>query len=128
MTDFLDRSELDVLFTHTYYQVTVMPAGDSVRLSMPGLRTEELAEELAQILRPCFPSRNVRVAWTAADPADNLDSFLDQNARMTDMIISVRSAASPGHELLSRLGYFGAYEGYAPQNERSLKRGAGGAA
>lgn len=119
--------KLDVIFTHTYHQVTVMPLEDGARFSFPGLRNAELAKELALILRPCFPLREIQVIWIAANPNEDLDSFVLQDARMTDMIVSVRTAANPGHEFLSRLGYFGECEGRAPQKDVAPIRGAGGA-
>lgn len=128
MIDSLDKTELDVLFTHTYHQVTITSSANGFRFSMPGLRSEALAEELAAILRPCFPSQNVRVIWVAANPNDDLQSFLTQDSRMTDLIVSVRTAVDPGHELLSRLGFFGEYTGLAPQAGSSQFCGAGGAA
>lgn len=128
MIDSLDKTELDVLCTHTYHQVTVTSSTSGFRFSMPGLRIKGLAEELATILRPCFPSQNVRVIWVAANPNDDLQSFLTQDGRMTDLIVSVRTAADPGHELLARLGFFGEYARLAPQISSSQFCGAGGAA
>ena len=127
MKNSVDKAELGVIFTHTYHQVTVRLMEYGVRFSFPGLRSESLALELADMLRPCFPGQAIQVIWVAAGPHEDIEQCRVVDLRMTDMIVSVRTAAKPGHEFLSRLGYFGEYEGPAPQRSDVSIRGAGGA-
>ncbi|GEM_PF-3513869 len=128
MTSSVDKVELDVIFTHTYYVVTIVKEPGALRFSMPIVRDEASAEELAAMLRRSFPGQEVKAIWVAAHPHEDINECRIVAARMADMVGSVRTAADPGHELMSRLGFFGRYEGSAPQNSTSRKRGAGGAA
>ncbi len=118
---------LGMFIGFTYYEVQVTFKAEGLRQTFPGLQSEPLADEFRSILEPVFAPNPVRIVW-AAGQEEEADAFLIAESRLTDMIISVRTADRPGHELLSRLGYFGPYEGCAPQKPTSSKRGAGGAA
>ncbi|MFW7263777.1 hypothetical protein [Pseudomonas juntendi] len=126
MTNSVDKVELDVIFTHTYYVVTIAKEPGAFRFSMPIICDEVLAEELAAMLRLSFPGQEVKAIWVAANPHEDIDECRIVAARMADMVGSVRTAADPGHEPMSRLGFFGRYEGSASQNPKSTVRGAGG--
>ncbi|QKL03882.1 MULTISPECIES: hypothetical protein [unclassified Pseudomonas] len=128
MTNSVDKVELDVIFTHTYYVVTIAKEPGASRFSMPIIRDEVSAEEIAAMLRLSFPGQEVKVIWVAAHPHEDINECRIVADHMADLVGSVRTAADPGHELMSRLGFFGRYEGSAPQNPAVAKRGAGGAA
>ncbi|MDD0969699.1 hypothetical protein [Pseudomonas aphyarum] len=101
-----------------YYEVQAVYASEGFKVSYPGLLDETLAIELQGMLQPEVENNTVRIVW-AAGWAQDFDRFLKMDERMTDMVRSVRSAERPGHEFLARLGQFGPYEGYAPQNGES---------
>jgi len=117
--------KLGVLTGFTYYELQILLREEQMRLRLPGLQSEELAVELKSILEPVFPSEEIRIAWVAGVEEER-EEFLIVDSRLADMVISVRSAECPGHELLARLGFWGAYQNLAPQKPSSMKRGAGG--
>lgn len=110
----------------TYYEVQVIYEDAGLKRSYPGVQDESLAMELKAMLEPEHAPCPVRIVWVAGHEYE-VEDFLRMECRVTDMIKSVRSADRPGHEFLARLGFFGPYEGYAPQNHTSQVRGAGGA-
>ncbi|MFJ4056545.1 hypothetical protein ACIPZC_24285 [Pseudomonas sp. NPDC089743] len=117
--------KLGVLTGFTYYEIQILLREEQMRLRLPGLQSEGLALELKSILGPVFPSEEIRIAWVAGVEEER-EEFLIADSRFADMIISVRSAERPGHELLARLGLWGAYQNLAPQKPGSMERGAGG--
>lgn len=118
---------LGMLIGFTYYEVQVLFKAEGLRQTFPGLQSESLAGEFRSILEPVFAPNPVRIVW-AAGQEEEAPGFLLAESRLTDMIMSVRTADQPGRELLARLGYFGPYEGLAPQNSDAPVCGAGGAA
>jgi len=101
-----------------YFEVQVVYEEAGFKHSYPGLLDEEVAKELKAILEPEVYPNPVRIVW-AGGWAPEFDRFLRMDGFMTDLIKSVRSAERPGNELRARLGQFGSYEGYAPQNTQS---------
>ncbi|RMT70392.1 hypothetical protein ALP43_02492 [Pseudomonas azotoformans] len=102
----------------TYYEVQVVYEDAGLKQTYPGVLDECLALELKAMLEPEVAPYPVRISWVAGW-AKGFENFLRMNDRVTDMIQSVRSAERPGHEFLARLGQFGPYEGYAPQNSQA---------
>ena len=101
-----------------YFEVQVIHAVEGFKTSYPGVLDEALAIEFKAMLDVEFEPSSVRIAWVAGWKQD-IERVRRMSERMTDMIKSVRSAARPGLELRARLGQFGPYEGYAPQNAQS---------
>lgn len=101
-----------------YFKVIVAFEDTGCGHSYPGLLDEEIAKELKSMLDPDVYPNPVRIIWAAGWAAE-FDRFLRMDGFMTDLIKSVRSAERPGNELRARLGQFGSYEGYAPQNAQS---------
>lgn len=99
----------------TYYVVQVVYTEAGLKQTYPGVLDKCMALELKAMLEQELSPCPVHIQWWAGMDYE-FDSFLVGNERMEDMIQSVRSADRPGHELLARLGFFGPYEGYAPQN------------
>ena len=102
----------------TYFEVQVVYEEARSKRSYPGLLDEAVARELKSILEQEVCSHSVRIIWAAGWSAE-FEEFLRMDERMTDLIKSVRSAERPGYELCARLGQFGPYEGYAPQNDET---------
>lgn len=102
----------------TYYEVRVVYEDAGFKQTYPGVLDECLALELKAMLEQEVAPYPVSISWVAGW-AKGFESFLRMNDRVTDMIQSVRSAERPGHEFLARLGQFGPYEGYAPQNTQA---------
>jgi hypothetical protein len=119
--------KLGVLTGFTYYEIEILFREEQMRLRLPGLQSEAMAVELKSILEPVFPFQEIRIAWVAG-MEEEFEEFLIGDSRFEDMIISVRTAERPGHELLARMGLWGAYKNLAPQKPSPMKRGAGGAA
>lgn len=109
---------LEVRRGFTYYAVQVVYAEAGLKQTYPGVLDKCMALELKALLEQEVSPCPVQIQWWAG-MGDEFDSFLIGNERMEDMIQSVRSAERPGHEFLARLGFFGPYEGYAPQNLQS---------
>lgn len=102
----------------TYYVVQVVYAEAGLKQTYPGVLDKSVALELKALLEQEISPCPVQIQWWAGMD-DEFDAFLIGNERMEDMIKSVRSADRPGHEFLARLGFFGPYEGCAPQNSRA---------
>ncbi|MBA6043782.1 hypothetical protein [Pseudomonas lactis] len=102
----------------TYYEVQVIYEDAGFKRTYPGVQDEALALELKGMIEPEVAPYPVRILWIAGQE-DEVESFLRMESRATDMIKSVRSADRPGQEFMARLGLFGPYEGYAPQNAQS---------
>lgn len=102
----------------TYYVVQVVYAEAGLKQTYPGVLDKAVALEFKAMLEQEVSPCPVQIQWWAGMD-DEFDSFLIGNERVEDMIQSVRSAERPGHEFLARLGFFGPYEGYAPQNLQS---------
>lgn len=108
----------EVLRGFTYYVVQVVYVEAGLKQTYPGVLDECMALELKAMLEQEVSPCPVQIQWWAGMD-DEFDNFLAKNERMEDMIRSARSAERPGHEFLARLGYFGLYEGYAPQKIQS---------
>ncbi|WP_236218202.1 hypothetical protein [Pseudomonas rhodesiae] len=102
----------------TYFVVQVVYAEAGLKQTYPGVLDKGVALELKAMLEQDVSPCPVQIQWWAGMD-DEFDSFLIVNDRMEDMVHSVRSAERPGHEFLARLGFFGPYEGYAPQNSQA---------
>ncbi len=102
----------------TYYEVQVIYEDAGIKRTYPGVQDEALAWELKGMIEPEVAPYPVRILWIAGQEYE-VERFLRMESRVTDMIKSVRSADRPGHEFMARLGQFGPYEGYAPQNAQS---------
>ena len=111
----------------TYYEVQVIYEDAGFKRSYPGVQDKSLALELKTMIEPEVAPYPVRIVW-AGGHEDEVERFLRMEGRVTDMIKSVRSADCPGREFMARLGQFGPYEGYAPQNAQSenVARASGG--
>lgn len=102
----------------TYYVVQVVYAEAGLKQTYPGVLDKCTALEFKAMLEPEVYPHPVQIQWWAGMDSE-FDRFLIRDERMTDMIQSVRSAERPGHEFMARLGHYGPYEGYAPQNSQS---------
>lgn len=102
----------------TYYEVQVVYEDVGIKRTYPGVQDESLALELKGMIELEVAPYPVRILWIAGQE-EEVERFLRMESRVTDMIKSVRSADRPGHEFMARLGQFGPYEGYAPQNAQS---------
>ena len=110
-----------------YWEVRVRYEEEGLTSVFPGVLDEDLAYEFVDILRPEVSPGVVSVIWAGGLGCDYA-FFKARSDRVSDLIISVRTAERPGHEYLARIGQFGPCVGYATQNSdcENVSRRVGG--
>jgi hypothetical protein len=87
----------------------VMVKQSKMTLQGQPLLDQELAVELASILAPEFPGKDVYVQ-PYASPLGGLMDIEVSAGRHRDMVVSCRSAEAPGREYMSRMGHLAMYD------------------
>ena len=118
-------SDVDIPQGFIWFTVDqVMP---HLRIQGCPILNKGLAVELYMSLAAQLSGVRIVIQACAGD-AEDYRLVSVQASRHKDLIISCRSADSPGHEYLARMGQFGEYDPFqaAPQNEPVPSRGAQG--